>query len=305
MTADLNGADGYFRKTAAKARRAFHETAPRGAPTSRAIGLSTRADALSYIRHMSSDNPESPAIPPSAPLNAPVGFRPLYRQVKDAFIKRMSDGLWPPGFLLPSEGVLAAKIGVSQGTVRKALDELAAENLILRQQGRGTFVAQHDEKRILFQFFKLVRDDGLPRFPESQVLAAGVATADAEECEGLGLAPGAKVARVRRVRFIDSRPMIVETISLPDAIFPQITAGPVPNSLYAYYSEQFGVTIAFAREKLKAIGLNAEDAAILQRPVGHPVLMVSRVALALDSRAVEWRVSLCLTDDAHYSASMR
>jgi GntR family transcriptional regulator len=254
---------------------------------------------------MISDKPESRIGPASLPAAQPVGFRPLYRQVKDAFIKRMSDGLWPPGFLLPSENVLAAEIGVSQGTVRKALDELAAENLVVRQQGKGTFVAQHDEKRILFQFFKLVRDDGLPRFPESQVLAAGVALASEAEREGLDLEPGAKVARVRRVRFIDGVPMIVETLSLPDAIFPGITEREVPNSLYAYYSERFGVTIAFAREKLKAVALNAGDAAILRREAGHPALEVSRVALALDGRAVEWRVSLCLTDDAHYSASMR
>lgn len=254
---------------------------------------------------MSSDNPESQKNRIVQEGGPQVGFRPLYRQVKDAFVKRMFDGLWPPGFPLPSEGILAAEIGVSQGTVRKALDELEAENLVVRQQGRGTFVAQHDEKRILFQFFKLVLDDGVPRFPESKVLSAGVHPATTEEREGLGLAAGALVARVRRVRFIDGVPIIIETLSLPDAMFPGITETPVPNSLYAYYSERYGVTIAFAREKLKAIGLNAEDAAILDRPAGHPALMVQRVALALDTRAVEWRVSLCLTDEAHYSASMR
>lgn len=254
---------------------------------------------------MISDNPEIDSDRWNVASAGGVGFRPLYRQVKDAFVKRMSDGLWPPGFLLPSEGLLAAEIGVSQGTVRKALDELAAENLVVRQQGKGTFVAQHDEKRILFQFFKLVKDDGVPRFPESQVLSAGVFVANAAEREGLNLEAGAKVARVRRVRFIDAVPLIVETLSLPDSMFPGLTAAPVPNSLYAYYSDRFGVTIAFAREKLKAIALNAEDAAVLGRQVGHPALLVSRVALALDGRAVEFRESLCLTDDAHYSASMR
>lgn len=256
---------------------------------------------------MSSDNPDfrTSASGASPAVATPVGFRPLYRQVKDAFVKRMAEGLWPPGFLLPSENLLAGEIGVSQGTVRKALDELEAENLVVRQQGRGTFVAQHDEKRILFQFFKLVRDDGVPRFPESRVLRAEVGEASQEEREGLELAPGALVARVRRVRLIDGVPAIIETLSLPDAIFPGITESEVPNSLYAYYSDRFGVTIAFAREKLKAVLLNSEDAAILNRAPGHPALQVVRVALALDGRAVEWRVSLCLTDDAHYSASMR
>jgi GntR family transcriptional regulator len=234
-----------------------------------------------------------------------VGFRPLYRQVKDAFVKRMADGIWPAGHLLPSETMLALEVGVSQGTVRKALDELEGENLVVRQQGKGTFVAQHDEKRILFQFFKLVPDDGIARFPDSVVLEAGVHAATREERGGLQLAPGAKVARVRRVRAIDGVPMILETLSLPDDLFPGITDEPVPNSLYAYYAERFGVTIAHAREQLKAVTLTQEEGAILGRPAGHPALSVQRVAQALDARAVEWRISLCLTDNAHYLAHMR
>lgn len=250
---------------------------------------------------MTSGKPESLAS--DGP--GPVGFRPLYRQVKDAFVKRMVDGIWSPGGLLPSESQLALELGVSQGTVRKALDEMEAENLIVRQQGKGTFVAQHDEERILFQFFKLVMDDGIPRFPESTVLEAGVFPANAEETTELELPPGASVARVRRVRFIGAVPMIVETLALPDRMFPGITAEPVPNSLYAYYADRFGVTIAHARERLKAVALRAEDAAALNRPAGHPAIMVKRLAQSLDARAVEWRISYYLTDDAHYLASVR
>jgi GntR family transcriptional regulator len=254
---------------------------------------------------MTSDNPESTIERLMAAEPRNVGFRPLYRQVKDAFVKRMADGIWPAGVLLPSETMLAAELGVSQGTVRKALDELEAENLVVRQQGRGTFVAQHDEKRILFQFFKLVPDDGIPRFPDSVVLEAGVHAANRDERDGLGLAVGARVARVKRVRSIEGVPMILETLSLPDELFAGITDEPVPNSLYSHYSERFGVTIAHAREQLKAVTLTAEEGAILGRPEGHPALRVQRVAQALDARAVEWRISLCLTDAAHYLASMR
>jgi len=253
---------------------------------------------------MTSDKPET-AMEMTSVQPVTVGFRPLYRQVKDEFVKRMVDGVWPAGFLLPSEGQLAQEVGVSQGTVRKALDELAGENLLVRQQGRGTFVAQHDEKRILFQFFKLVPDDGIARFPESVVLEASTFPANETEREQLGLGPGTRVARVRRMRAIDDVPMIIETLSLPDAMFPGITDGPVPNSLYAFYAERYGVTIAHAREKLKAITLIAEDAAILRKPAGHPALMVQRLALSLEAKPVEWRVSLCLTDDAHYLSFMR
>jgi GntR family transcriptional regulator len=79
----------------------------------------------------------------------PLRFRPLYLQVKSMLVRRLADGTWIPGASLPSEAMLAAEIGVSQGTVRKALDELASENLLVRRQGRGTFVAGHDETQNL------------------------------------------------------------------------------------------------------------------------------------------------------------
>src|SRR6476620_2262834 len=85
-----------------------------------------------------------------------LGFRPLYQQVRDVFVQRLVDGTWQPGQMLPSEMELAAEIGVSQCTVCNAMDALTSEKLLVRRQGRGTFVAEHDEARILFQFFKLV-----------------------------------------------------------------------------------------------------------------------------------------------------
>jgi GntR family transcriptional regulator len=232
-------------------------------------------------------------------------FRPLYRQVMDMFVKRMVDGVWSPGLLLPSELQLAAEIGVSQGTVRKALDAMAAENLVVRRQGRGTFVAEHDEKRILFQFFKLVPDDGVAQFPDSHVLSAMVDESTLEESDALEIAPRAPVARIRRVRAINAVPVIAETLTLPDHLFPGITEQAVPNSLYAFYSERYGITIAHAREKLKAIAMSQPDAAILARPGLHPALRIERVALSLEMRPVEWRVSLCLTETMHYLSFMR
>ncbi|MBA4333713.1 MAG: hypothetical protein C0420_01800 [Methylobacterium sp.] len=121
-----------------------------------------------------------------------LGFRPLYRQVKANFVRRLVEGVWAPGTALPSEGQLASEIGVSQGTVRKALDELAAENLLVRRQGRGTFVAEHDEQRILFQFFKLVPDDGVARFPDSTVLSCAIAAVDPDRAGRPGTGAGGR-----------------------------------------------------------------------------------------------------------------
>jgi len=234
-----------------------------------------------------------------------LGFRPLYRQVKENFVRRLVEGVWAPGMALPSEGQLANEIGVSQGTVRKALDELAAENLLVRRQGRGTFCAEHDEERILFQFFKLVCDDGVTHFPDSTIL-------DVESCIGcdaeraaLELQADDRVIRVRRLRSLGGSPVILETVSLPESVFPGLADGPVPNNLYSLFARRYGVTIAHAREKLKAVLLTAGQADLLRVAAGSPALEIDRVALSLDGSPVERRLSLCLTEEAHYQSDLR
>src|ERR1700743_3521619 len=129
---------------------------------------------------------------------AALGFRPLYRQVKDVLVKRIAEGAWAEGGALPSEPDLAADLGVSHGTVRKALDELAAENLVVRRQGKGTYVARHDEERILFQFFKLIPDTGERRFPDSRILGVEVEEASAEAARILALRKRPRVGRIGR-----------------------------------------------------------------------------------------------------------
>ncbi|MBX3539263.1 MAG: GntR family transcriptional regulator [Chelatococcus sp.] len=233
-----------------------------------------------------------------------LGFRPLYRQVRDRLIRNLVDGVWAPGEALPSEMQLAADLGVSQGTVRKALDAMAAENLVVRRQGRGTFVARHDEERILFQFFKLVPDSGPPSFPDSRVLSLSQGRADANERSLLALAPGSRVIRIKRVRSIENRPVIAEAITLPAALFPDLAGMAVPNNLYGLYAMHYGITIANTQEKLKAVGASADDAAILGIAPGAPVLQIDRLALALDKTPVERRLSICVTHDLHYLSDL-
>ena len=240
----------------------------------------------------------------SVSADAP-GFRPLYRQVRDMLVTRIAQGEWAPGAPLPSEMELAAALGVSQGTVRKALDELTGDNLLVRRQGRGTYVAEHDEKRILFQFFKLRPDDGAPGFPDSRTLRVAKEPASPECRARLRLGAQARVVCIRRVRRIGGQPAIIETIRVPAKLFPGIETGPVPNNLYQLYAQRFAITIGGATEKLKAVLLGAEDAAHLHVAAGLPALSIDRVAVALDRAPVEWRVSLCLTETQHYLADLR
>lgn len=238
-------------------------------------------------------------------VGAAIGFRPLYRQVKERLVRRIAEGDWQAGRPIPSEIQIAAELAVSQGTVRKALDEMTAENLLVRRQGVGTFVASHDEDRILFQFFKLTRDDGRREFPDSRVLSVARARADAAAAR-LGIAASAAVIRIHRVRSLGGAAAISERIVVPAARFPGLEAAdPVPNNLYGLYAERYGVTVARATESLKAVPCPPADAGLIGLAAGAPVLAIDRVATDLDGRRVEWRVSLCRTDDFHYLSDLK
>jgi GntR family transcriptional regulator len=238
-----------------------------------------------------------------------LGFRPLYRQVKAVLVRRIADGVWAAGGALPSEPDIAADLGVSHGTVRKALDELAAENLVVRRQGKGTYVARHDEERILFQFFKLIPDTGERRFPDSRILGVEVRDADAEAARILDLRrfgrTGARVVVIERVRMLADKVCISERIVLPKTLFPGIEKRDLPNNLYELYRAEFGVSIARAAEHLKAVAATRREAKHLDVPLGTPLLAVDRTALAIDGAPVEWRVSLCRTDTVHYLSDLR
>ncbi|TWG99537.1 GntR family transcriptional regulator [Mesorhizobium sp. J18] len=233
-------------------------------------------------------------------------FRPLYLQVKESLVRRLINGSWQPGQLIPSEMELARELGVSQGTVRKALDTMTAENLLIRRQGRGTFVAEPEEGRLLFQFFRLVQDNGGRSFPSSRILRSGPEKANRQEMETLGLVRDATVWRIERIRMFGKEPLLVETITLPAARFPGFdTIEEIPNNVYRLYSQRWGITIGAASEKLKATGADLRDARHLGCRPGMPLLHISRVAFDLEQNPVELRVSRCLTEKTHYRSELR
>ncbi len=244
------------------------------------------------------DHPESPGAIP-----ADVGFRPLYKQVKDVIVQQLVGGDWRPGDKLPSEFELAARYGVSQGTIRKALDELTAQNLLVRQQGRGTFVATHNPHRALFHFFHFVGRDGSRQLPTSQVLASSVRRASRAEEEKLALRAGSNVIQIDRVREMGGRPAIVEWIIVSAKLFAglaKVPIGEMPNTLYELYESDYGVMIYQAEERLSAVAADAREAKLLGIEPGHPLQEIDRLALSIDRRPIEWRVSHCLTGEHRY-----
>lgn len=235
-------------------------------------------------------------------MDRPVA-RPLYAQVKDALIRRLVEADWKPGQALPNEFVLAAEYGVSQGTMRRALDELAQANLVVRRQGKGTFVAEHTRERALFHFLHLETDGGERAQPESRVLAVKAGAPSRAEALRLALPAMARVVRLTRVRLLDGAAAIVERIVVPAARFPgleKMDRVDLPNELYALYQTRWGVSVARAVERLKAVGASPEDAGLLGVKPGAPLLEIDRLAAALDGRPCELRLSRCLTARHRY-----
>jgi GntR family transcriptional regulator len=236
---------------------------------------------------------------------AAFSYKPLYIQVKDSLVRRLIDGAWRPGQLIPSEMELAREVGVSQGTIRKALDAMTADSLLVRRQGRGTFVSEPEESRLLFRYFRLSADDGSRAFPDSRVTGFTSARATADEAGKLAVTPGSPLFRIDRVRAMSGKPAIVETILLPAARVPGFDKSEtIPNNVYRLYSTKWGITIGRASERLKAIAANTADAGELNCAVGTPLLEISRVAYDLEDRPVELRLSRCLTGDVHYSSEL-
>jgi GntR family transcriptional regulator len=246
---------------------------------------------------------------PSADLQSAgekLAYQPLYKRVKSLLVSRIADGRWQPGQIIPNEFQIADELDVSQGTVRKALHEMTADNLLVRRQGRGTFVTSYDDERILFQFFKLNSDQGIREFPDSTVVSLERAAAESEEAGMLGIKPGEAVWRLARRRTLGEKPIIIERLVLPVSIFPDLDAlETIPNNLYGLYSNRYGVTVARAVEKLKAVAASAADAKQLDCPFGLPLLQVDRCAVGLDGRVVEWRLSRCITESHHYLSDLK
>ena len=228
---------------------------------------------------------------------------PLYMQIVELLIAKISSGEWSPGDLIPSEIKLAKELGVSQGTVRTAITELVENNLLIRKQGKGTYVSNHNDDRALFHFFHISDNNGNKSLPDSQVLNCKVKKASRSEASKLQLSSDAKVIKISRVRKILATPTIAETIILPADPFIELVSGDscnLPNMLYEMYEKQFEITIHRAEEKLRAVSANKHDAKILNLEIGTPLLEIERIALTLDRSPVEIRISRCNTKNHHY-----
>jgi GntR family transcriptional regulator len=230
-------------------------------------------------------------------------FSPLYQQIKALLTQSLQSGEWKPGELMPSEVELAARFKVSQGTVRKAIDELASENLVMRRQGKGTFVATHHEERAHFRFLKLMPDAGVPHHPDNRILEVKRLRAPPEVGQLLDLKSGDAVIYIKRLMSFDGAPTILEELWLPGAIFKGLTAERLDQykgPMYGLFESEFGTRMIRAAEKIRAVGADPGAAELLGVAAGTPLLLAERVSFTYGDKAVELRRGLYLTAHHHY-----
>lgn len=225
---------------------------------------------------------------------ADFASEPLYKQVKRLLTESLAGGEWGPNEAIPSESRLAQRFQVSIGTVRKAIDELVAEKILVRRQGRGTFVAAHTQNRFLYHFFHIVREDGTKTFPQAELLEFERIQADADMAAALQVPRGAALWRIRNLLRLEGEPVEVNDLYLSAALFhdltKQIFAGR-PGTIYQLYQDRYGINVIHTSERLRATAAGEAQARLLGLPSGAPVLVIERIAYSYNRAPVELRRS--------------
>jgi GntR family transcriptional regulator len=233
----------------------------------------------------------------------PVPSGPLYRRVVARLTEKLAAGEWKSGEAIPSEARLAEQFVVSVGTIRKAIDELVAGKILVRQQGRGTFIATHSEDHFLYHFFHVVARDGVKRFPTVQTLSFRRARADAPVTERLRIMRGARVIRIQNLLRIEDRPVVLDDITLPVELFPGLTKDVFVDRLgtiYHLYQDRYGINVVRAVERLRAMLADVSAARALGVRTGTPLIEINRTAYTYHDQPVEIRRSLVNTERHEY-----
>ena len=234
-------------------------------------------------------------------------MNPLYIQIKKRITESLVGGIWHPGESIPSEIELAKSYNVCQGTVRKAIDELAADKILIRRQGKGTFVSTHNEEDIQLRFLRLTSNSGKKEKLDNDLLFFAKEKASNGLAKNLNISSAATVVSIKRVLTFNKKPLILDLIKVPSSTFRGLSAEQIierKGSMYRMYETDLGIQMLHAKEKIKAVAANKEVAEVLGVQEYSPVLSVERISYTYENRPIEWRLGLCLTNNHHYATEL-
>lgn len=230
---------------------------------------------------------------------------PRYRLVKQALQKMIETGQYRAGNVLPSESVLASNLRVSIGTLRRAVDELVHEHVLVRRQGKGTYVALHSPARFMFQFFHVEPrwsfGDGEAmhlqkpaEYPTIECLSFAGGRATALQASALRIKPGDGVFNFENRLLLSQRAVARDEICVSSALFKGLSEKKFTQragTIYSLYQTGFGITVLRTLERARAVAADIASAKLLGVSAGTPVIEIHRLALTFGDRPVEYRVS--------------
>jgi GntR family transcriptional regulator len=228
---------------------------------------------------------------------------PLYIEVRRKIAEAIRAGEWRPGDALPSEKLLCERFSVSMGTLRKAVDELTASGLVVRQQGLGTFVARHSQDRYLFSFFHLVGRDGHKEYPKVRFISLRTVEADDFAAHALAVKIGSPLFCISNLLSLQGEVASLDQIYLPTALFPDLTSQQLrtrETTLYQMYQDEFDVSVVRASERVRGYAATRSQAGLLKTTIGAPLLQIIRCAYSFQDRPVELRYSYANTQRCEY-----
>jgi len=234
-------------------------------------------------------------------------MNPLYEEVKKKITLSLVQGEWSPGEVIPSEIELANIYNVSQGTVRKAIDELSAESILVRRQGKGTYVASHNEESIQLRFLRLTSTFGLKEKLDNQLISFSKEKATNKLAKILNINSASTIVSIKRLLTFNKKPLIFDVIKIPALSFRGLTAEKINEKkgvMYRMYETDFGIRMLSADEKIKAVSASSESALLLDVKENSPLLSVERLSYTYDNKPLEWRLGLCITDNHYYRSEL-
>jgi GntR family transcriptional regulator len=236
--------------------------------------------------------------------NSPI---PLHSQLKAAIDDRIESGEWPPEGQVPSERELCERFRVSRITVRQALHQLVSDGRLIRIHGRGTYVATSPLKKELLPLVGFSEDmQARGQKPGARVLRFEATTASLAVAQALQLSAGEGILVLKRLRLANSRPMALETVHLPEKLFPAFLEENLEDrSLYQLLGQKYGTRPARAVQQWQAVSCPAADAKVLEIRKGSPVLQIQRTTFDAQGRPFEYLESFFRGDRYVFQAELR
>ena len=226
-----------------------------------------------------------------------------YKRVKYAITELLRQNTWCHNQAIPSEPILAARYQVSIGTIRRAINELVAENILVREQGRGTFVVSHTPDYMLNVFFRIESSKGVRQLPNSKLLSFQKMQATQLIAKKLAIKPYEKIYKVKTLLSFGSEPAIIDEIYLSEKMFPNLSESFFSDrneTLYGLFQRIYGITVLNISETIEAIPGNIFISKLLELNINLPILCVKRVSYAFRGKPVDMRIRYIRSNKYRY-----